>query len=178
MTQPTHAPRPPDALAERARAIVREYQPKVDEIGISDGAYGGRLAEELLGKLAALAAELDRYQAAAVDPAVAALAPCNPPDIAGGESDCHIGDPWPCAATRAAWALRGWSADAMIADVLTRARRDMAAAAAEMEPADGCPVCGAPTGGDPCVRPPAGSPPGTASCADLVFEAARPELAT
>jgi hypothetical protein len=175
MTQPTHAPRPPDALAERAR----EYQPQVDEIGISDGAYGGRLAEELLGKLAELAAELDRYQTAAVDPAVAALAPCDPPDIAGGESDCHIGDPWPCAATRAAWALRGWSADAMIADVLTRARRDVAVAAAELEadPA-GCPVCGAPTGGDPCVRPPAGSPPGTSSCADLVAEAARPEMAT
>lgn len=110
-TAPTNTPRPPAALAARARDIAAEYHLKNEATEISDGAYAGNLVDELTGKLVQLATELDRYQAAAVDPATALLTPCRPPDVANGVTDCHPGEAWPCSQTRAAWAVRGWNAD-------------------------------------------------------------------
>lgn len=62
-TAPTNTPRTPEALADHARRIASEYAAKSDNIEVSDGAYGGRLVDELTEHLVRFASELDRYQA-------------------------------------------------------------------------------------------------------------------
>ncbi len=92
------------------------------------------------------------------------LHPCPTPDLTTGASTCNHGT-WPCNITEAAWLARGLDP----AEQVTTAMADARTHLAENPPATlGCPVCGAPTRGNmPCINPPAGSPPGTASCTDL-----------
>lgn len=58
-------PRQPAALAEHARALATEYEIKARDILDGDGAYGGRLVDELVEHLKALADELTRHLATA-----------------------------------------------------------------------------------------------------------------
>lgn len=65
----TSTPRPPAALADMLREIAADYDAKAQNIEAGDGAYGGRLVDELVATLSGLAEELDRYQDAPTPPA-------------------------------------------------------------------------------------------------------------
>ncbi|MEU7591177.1 hypothetical protein AB0A95_33395 [Micromonospora sp. NPDC049230] len=66
-TAPTNIPRLPGAVAEDIRRIAAEYTAKGDQIMDGDGAYGGRLVEELTEHLVRFASELDRIQAVSIN---------------------------------------------------------------------------------------------------------------